>query len=335
MRPLVLLAVLLLALTGCGSGADDDVPQAAAQQGGAFPVTIKNKYGDTVVKQAPKRIVTVGLVEQDALLALGDVPVATTEWFGEKPGALFPWAKAKLGDGAVPQVLSDKDGLQFEKIAALQPDLIIGLYSGITADDYQKLSAIAPTVAQPAGVPDYGVSWQVVARTVGQAVGKPDQADELVKGIEKRFADVRAQHPEFKGKTALMATPYEGYFIYGTQDPRSRLLTDFGFTLPAGLDKTIGDKFGANISKERISLLDQQALVWFPTKGGTAKLQADPLYKNLKVRTEGRDVFIEENYDDQLYGATSFVSVLSLPIVLDELVPKLAAAVDGNPATNG
>lgn len=330
---LVLLALLLFALTGCAAAADDDAPQAA--QGSAFPVTIQNKYGDTVVKAAPKRVVTVGLVEQDALLALGVVPVATTEWFGEKPGALFPWAHHKLGDAAVPQVLSDKDGLQFEEIAALRPDLIIGLYSGITAADYQKLSAIAPTVAQPAGVPDYGVSWQVVARTVGQAVGQPQRADELVKGIEKRFADVRAQHPEFKGKTALMATPYEGYFVYGTQDPRSRLLTDFGFSLPAGLDQAIGDKFGANISAERIALLDQQALVWFPSKGGTAKLKADPLYKNLEVRTEGRDVFIEENYDDQLYGATSFVSVLSLPIVLDELVPKLAAAVDGNPATNG
>ncbi|WP_329005933.1 iron-siderophore ABC transporter substrate-binding protein [Kribbella sp. NBC_00709] len=334
MRRLVVLIVLLLALAGCGA---DDKPEAASSPGGggAFPVTIKNKYGDTVVEQAPKRVVTVGLVEQDALLALGVVPVATTEWFGEKPGALFPWAKAKLGDAAVPQVLSDQDGIQFEKIAALQPDLIIGLYAGITADDYKKLTAIAPTVAQPAGVPDYGVSWQVVARTVGQAVGKSSEADELVKGIEKRFADVRAQHPEFKGQPALMATPYEGYFVYGTQDPRSRLLTEFGFSLPAGLDKVIGDKFGGNVSAERVSLLDQKALVWFPEKNGTAKLRADPLYKNLKVRTEGRDVFIEENYDDQLYGATSFVSVLSLPIVLDELVPKLAAAVDGNPATNG
>ncbi|MFI6828046.1 hypothetical protein ACIBG5_13155 [Kribbella sp. NPDC050241] len=78
----------------------------------------------------------------------------------------------------------------------------------------------------------------------------------------------------------------------------------------------------------------QQALVWFPAKGGSAKLKADPLYKNLRVRTEGRDVFVEENYDHQLYGATSFVSVLSLPIVLDQLVPKLAAAVDGNPPTS-
>jgi iron complex transport system substrate-binding protein len=336
LRLLALLVVPLLVLTACGSGQVDDpgVTSDSGAEAGAFPVTIKNKYGDTKLVDAPQRVVAVGLVEQDALLALGVVPVATTEWFGEKPGALFPWAKAKLGDAALPQVLSDKDGIQFEKIAALQPDLIIGLYSGITADDYKKLSAIAPTVAQPTGVPDYGVSWQEVATTVGTAVGKPEQAKELVSGIEQRFEQVRTEHPEFKGKTALMATPYEGYFVYGTEDPRSRLLTDLGFSLPAGLDKLIGDKFGGNISAERISLLDQQALVWFPTKGGTAKLKADPLYKNLEVRTEGRDVFVEENYDDQLYGATSFVSVLSLPIVFDELVPKLAAAVDGNPATN-
>lgn len=335
LRSLVLLVVPLLALTACsGSVQDPGVTSESGAEDGAFPVTITNKFGDTKLTQAPSRVVAVGLVEQDALLALGVVPVATTEWFGEKPGALFPWAKEKLGDAAVPQVLSDKDGIQFEKIAALQPDLIIGLYSGMTADDYQKLTAIAPTVAQPKGVPDYGVSWQDVANTVGQAVGKPKQAGELVRGIEERFEKVRTEHPEFKDKTALMATPYEGYFIYGTEDPRSRLLTDFGFSLPAGLDKVIGDKFGGNISAERISLLDQQALVWFPTKGGTPKLKADPLYKNLKVRTEGRDVFIEENNDDQLYGATSFVSVLSLPIVFDQLVPKLAAAVDGDPATN-
>ena len=45
-------------------------------------------------------------------------------------------------------------------------------------------------------------------------------------------------------------------------------------------------------------------------------------------------MFVEENFDDPLYGATSFVSVLSLPIVLDQLVPKLSQAVDGDPATN-
>ncbi len=336
LRPLALLVALpLLALTACSNSDPEEAstqPQAGSEAG-AFPVSIKNKFGTAEIKEAPKRIVLVGLVEQDALLALGVTPVATTEWFGEKPGALFPWAKARLGDAAVPEVLKDADGIQFEKVAALRPDLIIGLYSGITADDYKKLTAIAPTVAQLPGSPDFGVAWQDLARTVGQAVGKPKQADELVKSLEQRFEKVRTDHPEFKGKTALMASPYEGYFIYGSQDPRSRLLTDFGFSLPTGLDKAIGDKFGASISGEKIALLDQQALVWFPSKGGTVKLKADPLYKALNARKQGRDVFIEEDYGNDLYGATSFVSVLSLPIVLDQLVPKLAAAADGDPAT--
>ncbi|TDU88674.1 iron complex transport system substrate-binding protein [Kribbella voronezhensis] len=337
LRPLALLVALpMLVLTACGGTDQKDVaatPQTTSEAG-AFPVTIKNKYGDTVIKAAPKRIVLVGLVEQDALLALGITPVATTEWFGDKPGALFPWAKAKLGNGAVPQVLSDKDGLQFEKIAALQPDLIIGLYAGITADDYQKLTAIAPTVAQLPGAPDYGVSWQDLTRTVGKAVGKPKQADDLVNGVEDRFAKVRAEHPEFKGKTALMTSAYQGYFIYGRQDPRSRLLTDLGFSWPTDVDKAIGDKFGASISGEKVSLLDVGALIWFPEKGGLAKLKNDALLKNLAVSKQGRQIYIEENYDDPLYGAVSFVSVLSLPIVLDTLVPKLTAALDGNPATS-
>ena len=60
-------------------------------------------------------------------------------------------------------------------------------------------------------------------------------------------------------------------------------------------------------------------------------MQADPLYAKLKVKTEGRDVYLE---NEELVGAaTSFVTVLSLPLLLDQLVPQLAAAVDGNPAT--
>ena len=52
----------------------------------------------------------VGLREQDALLALGVVPVATTEWYGKHPGAIFPWAKDELGDAKSPTVLSNTDG---------------------------------------------------------------------------------------------------------------------------------------------------------------------------------------------------------------------------------
>jgi iron complex transport system substrate-binding protein len=261
------------------------------------------------------------------------VPVATTEWFGEKPGAVWPWATAALGSAPKPEVLTNTDGIQFEKVAALRPDLILGIYSGLTNEDYATLSKIAPTVAQPKNAVGYGVSWQDLTRTVGTAVGRTQQAAKVVGDVEAKVAEAKTAHPEFAGKTALMATTYEGYYVYGPQDARGRLLTDLGFTLPDGLAEITGKEFGANLSKERTDMLDADVLIWLGDKYDTdkAKVQADPLYAKLKVKTEGRDVYLE---NEELVGAaTSFVTPLSLPYLLDKLVPQLAAAVDGNPAT--
>lgn len=101
-------------------------------EGDALTVTIKHKFGETTIKKTPKRVVCVGLVEQDALLALGIVPVAVTKWFGEAPGCIFPWTTDELPDVKLPTVLDATSGIPVEKVAAQAPDLIIGLYSGVT-----------------------------------------------------------------------------------------------------------------------------------------------------------------------------------------------------------
>lgn len=67
-----------------------------------FPSPSPRKYGSTTVKAEPQRIVTVGLTDQDSVLALGKVPVGTTEWLGGYQGAIGPWATDKLGDGKTP-----------------------------------------------------------------------------------------------------------------------------------------------------------------------------------------------------------------------------------------
>ncbi len=334
LRPSAALAAtgLVLLLAACGGGSKSPAATESAAAA-AFPVTIDHKYGRTTIKAEPQRIVVVGLVEQDALLSVGVVPVGTTEWFGEQPGAIWPWATEKLGSTAKPQVLTNTDGIQFEKVAALRPDLILGLYSGLSSQDYSTLSKIAPTIAQPKGALDFGASWQDVTRTVGTAVGRKAQADQVVAGVEAKVAAVRTAHPEFAGQTALMATTYQGYYVYGPQDARGRLLTGLGFTLPAGLDAITGQDFGANLSKERTDLLNTDVLIWLVDDHAKdrAKVQADPLYSRLKVKTEGRDIYLENTEAEG--SATSFVTALSLPFLLDRLVPQLAAAVDGNPAT--
>ena len=335
-----LLAVvpLLLAGTACGGGKDGEGkagrPAADSAAGAAFPVTIQHKYGSTTIKSTPKRVVTVGLTDQDAVLALGTVPVGTTEWLGGYPGAIGPWAKDKAAGAKTPTVLKDTGtGPSPEKIAALRPDLILGLYSGLTKPQYDALSKIAPVVAQPGDLPDYGIPWQQTTRTAGKALGKDAEAEKLVTGTEAKVAAVAREHPEFKGKTGLVATPYDGIFVYGPRDLRSNVLTSLGFTLKPELGSVVGKEFGVNISAERTDLLDNDVTVWIVTDPAkdVAKLHANRAYADQKVVKEGREVFLNETGD---YGnAISFVSVLSMPYVLDRLVPQLAAAVDGKADT--
>jgi iron complex transport system substrate-binding protein len=328
---LLTLAVAAALLAGCGSdeGSDSGGSAASTAGDGAFPVTIAHKYGSTTIEKPPGRVVVVGLREQDTLLALGVKPVAVTKFF-DGTGAIRSWAKPKLGD-AKPVELDPTDGIQIERVAAQRPDLIIGMYSAMTKDEYAKLSKVAPTVAQPKGKPDYGEDWAVETVAVGRAVGKEDQARALVREGEASIAKARREHPEFAGQTAAVAAPFQGYFVYGSSDPRSRLLTDLGFEFPKEIDRFAKDRFGGQLSGERLDVLDVGALVWLADDKAADKIRADAVYRKLAVGREGRDVYIGP--DDMLYNATSAVTVLNLQPILDRLVPRLAAAADGDPAT--
>ena len=111
MRLILAFAAAVLLLTGCGSSEDEEQPTAAASTPAAgeptFPQTVEHQFGTTTVEKKPERIVVVGLTEQDIVLQLGYKPVATTEWYGEQPYAVWPWAQEALGD-AKPEVLSQR-----------------------------------------------------------------------------------------------------------------------------------------------------------------------------------------------------------------------------------
>ena len=326
------------ALAACGDSEPGSTGSSASDEGGgdtvagAFPVTIPHKFGETTIETAPTRVVCVGLTEQDALLAVGVVPLAVTEWFGDAPGFIFPWATGALEavDGELPEILSSADGVDVEKVASYAPDLIIGQYAGITDKEYELLAKIAPTVAQSGDYADYGAPWDEMALNIGKAVGKADEMQTVVDGVKQQIADAAAAHPEFQGRSAVCVTGYEGLFIYGPEDPRSRMLVDLGFTFPDGVFGGPGEEFGTSISSERTSDLDQvDVAVWLD-------LDLDPVTKGIFERTttaaDGRYVNIGEK-DGAYYVGHSFVTPLSIPYVLERYVPQLAAAVDGDPVT--
>jgi iron complex transport system substrate-binding protein len=300
---------------------------ASAQDTAAFPVTIEHKYGSTTLTAPPQRVVAIGYMEQDPLLALGVIPVAVRYWYGDAPNAIFPWAQAAAGDAA-PQVLNMPYGnLNYEAILALQPDLISAVTSGITQEEYDTLSQIAPTIAQSGEYIDFGMPWQETTRMIGAAVGKADEAAALIARVEGLYADARTANPQFAGQTMVVAYNYgeaRTYGYYTAQDARGRFFTDLGFVIPDELVEIAGESFYADISSERIDLLDQDVLVFLGlqfAEGGREAIEADPLISQLEVMRDGRVVFIPAEYDDAL----QFSSVLSLEYALEGIVPELQA----------
>lgn len=295
----------------------------------SFPVTIEHKYGETTIESQPERVVSVGFAEHDGLLAIGVMPVGVRDWYGDQPYATWPWAQDELGDHQ-PEVIAAAE-LNFEQIAAMEPDLIVGISSGMTDQDYATLAAIAPTVAQPGEYVDYGTPWQEAFLINARAVGRTAEAEAVLADLDAQFAAARDEHPEFEGATAAVAFTFEELpGAYASGDNRAQVLADLGFVTPPEFDELAGDAFFFSVSPEELAVLDQDVIVWVVSdESGYEAVRSEPLRTTLRAYQEGREIVA----DPLVSGAFSHASPLSLQFVLEELVPELALAVDGDPST--
>src|SRR5690606_31209214 len=161
-RAVTRLRLLALVVTGallagaCSSSSDDTADAGARAEddagSGAFPVTIDHAFGETEITEEPERVVTWGWGSADAAIALGVVPVAIPfqEYGGDEQGVL-PWIREALEEqGAeLPEILPNSEEAPVEAIAAAEPDLVLAAYSGLTEEEYELLSEVAPVVAYP------------------------------------------------------------------------------------------------------------------------------------------------------------------------------------------
>ncbi len=313
-------AASLLGLAGCDSAASTaSSPSPTAR-------AVRHKYGTTQVPPQPDRVVTLGYTDEEPVLALGVRPVGIVQFFGADLDASWPWEK-QLWNGASPQIIGDRDTYHFEKIAALEPDLIIGLYSGMTARDYTTLSAIAPTVAQPSGYADFAAPWDVITRMAGQALGREKQADDLVKRVQAQFADARAAHPQWAGRTVAIAEPFEAHqwAVFGAGDPKLQFAEGLGFTVAPEVRAFNPGGDVKNLSVERLDLLDVDCLILLVDTGDRTKAQvmADPVFRKLPV-SRGRTLFLPFSQSPPVGAALAYNSVLSIPYGITHAVEGLA-----------
>ena len=284
-------------------------------------MTIDHLFGQTVIKEPPKRVVSAGYTEQDDLLAVGVVPIAVTNWFGDQPFAVWPWAQPKLG-GAQPTVLNLDNGIPVDQIAGLKPDLIVAVNAGVDADTYKKLSAIAPTVPQSDG-DAFFEPWKDQATAVGQAVFHPDQMKSLIDAVDKQFTDVAQKNPQWKGKKALLmqGALWQGTVVATMAGWRTDFLNQMGLLIDDSI-KPFGSDHRAVIPRDQIkAVLDSADVVIWTTESPDDQkaLLADPEVAASQATAHYRHVFTTK---DQA-GAIAFASPLSYPLVADQLPTEI------------
>ncbi|MBY8883352.1 iron-siderophore ABC transporter substrate-binding protein [Streptomyces sp. PTM05] len=325
------LLAAALTLTACG-GKSDKSSDASGSGGqsvkadpGAFPVTVKTAFGSATVKSAPKRVVALGWSDQDAALALGVKPVAIVKTEDGFKNGVGPWAESALGSSR-PEVLDTTDGYPVEKIAALHPDLILAVQSGITASDYAKLSQIAPTVAYLPGRKPYGTPWQEQTDLIGKVLGRQKEADQDVATVEKGLKQDATTYPSLKGKSFVYAFPQaaNGRVVLYTDD-RTKVLEEVGLKIDPVVAKAAKmNSFANSLSMEHLDELTSDALlVWYNTPQDQKQLESNAVFEKLPAVQKKAYVAV----DRTLAQASSAPSVLSIPWEMGKLLPPLAQAL--------
>ncbi|MDO3409786.1 iron-siderophore ABC transporter substrate-binding protein [Saccharibacillus sp. CPCC 101409] len=362
---LILVMMLMLVLSACGNSqtasnesagtepavteetaapdaaaeepAEEEAPaeDAAAQDDTQYPVTIKSALGDAVIEKKPERVVTIQWGNQDVALALGVVPVGfSAANFGVKDEdkGLLPWTKEKLDElGATdPNVFQDTDGLDFEAISDAKPDVILAAYSGITQEDYDTLSEIAPVVAYPTS--PWTTKWREQIQLSAEGMGLKVEGDQLIADTEKLVSDKFAAYPQLKDKKIawvnFSADDLSKLHIYTPVDTRVSFLEEMGLTYPESITSKITDpdSYSLELSAENAEALnDVDIIVGYGDDKLYEALKADPLLGKIPAIERGSVAFIAA---DTPLVAAGTPTPLSIAYTIDDYMKLLGAAAD-------
>ncbi|KPU42454.1 putative siderophore-binding lipoprotein YfiY precursor [Oxobacter pfennigii] len=342
----ILAIALSVFLIACSNNTSDTPGKENTPSGGeetaavdvdtaeAYPITIKHAFGETIIESKPERIATISWGNQDVPLALGVIPVGISEAnYGVTDGSgLLPWTKEgfkKLGVDN-PVLFKDTDGLAFEAVSDSEPDVILAAYSGITQEEYDLLTQIAPVVAYPA------MAWQTYWRDQiimdAAGMGMKAEGEKLVSELEQLISQKIAAYPKISGKTAAFfyfnPSDLGKFYVYLPADPRAAYLTDLGLKFPESVLSLANDSesFAVEISAENVDILkDVDIAIAYGNAPLLKSLQSDSLMGTMPAIQRGSVALIQ---DGTPLAASGTPSALSIPATIDEYLSVIGKAAD-------
>ncbi|MCP3425646.1 iron-siderophore ABC transporter substrate-binding protein [Rothia sp. AR01] len=317
----VLALVVALLLAACGSSGGGE-QEGEASSG----TTVSTKFGDVDVPEDPQRVVALGWGDAETALALGVQPVGASDWLAFGGEGVGPWAEGRYDQA--PEIIDTLEP-SYEKIAALEPDLILDVKSSGDQTRHDRLSEIATTVGVPEGGDNYLTSLDQQVTMISEALGKADEGRQLLDDAQQKFDDAKAEHPEFQGKTSTVAAyTSEGWGAYVEGSERVDFLTKLGFEQNPAVEDLEATGFSASISSENLDVMDSDLLVVFPIYVPASQVTDQAAYQNLSVVKDGRTVLFGDDQED-IRNAYSLNSILSVDYAIDQVVPLLSEAAGG------
>ncbi|PPF44748.1 ABC transporter substrate-binding protein [Pseudoclavibacter sp. AY1F1] len=327
-------ALLTAGLAACSTTPATDAPAGEAS-GDFTPITIEHALGTTEITEKPERIATVNWANQEVPLALGVVPVGMARAdFGDDNGdGILPWVSEKLEElgGETPVLFDETDGVDFEAVADTNPDVILAAYSGLTQEDYNTLSEIAPVVAYPETA--WATSWRDMIRLNSQGMGMDAEGDALITELEGEIEATAAKYPSIQGKKTMFLTHVDETDLsqvsfYTTHDTRSAFFEDLGMAFPQSLvDASAStDQFSQTISAEQTdTLADVEIIVTYGGEELVQTLQGDPVLSQIPAVANGSIVNLPGT---EPLGTAANPTPLSISWILDDYVALLSQAAD-------
>ncbi|KDA04705.1 ABC transporter substrate-binding protein [Microbacterium sp. CH12i] len=341
-------AVLAVSLAACSTSpaTSSDTSSASSNPASddAFPVTIKHVYGETTITQKPERVATVAWANHEVPLALGIVPVGMSKvaWGDDDDNGVLPWVEDKLTDlgvdvslmgdkkaeaaGEVPVLFDEADGIDFEAVADTNPDVILASYSGITQEDYDTLSKIAPVVAYPDIAWATSVDDMITMNSTALGLGAEGAA--LIDDLHAETDAALEAHPALKDAkllfTYLDPNDFSQVGFYTPADTRPGFLLGLGLPEPQILvDNADSTDFYLTISAEEVDKFDDvDVFITYGDESMIAALQADPLLGKIPAVAAGRIAILP---DATPMANSANPSPLSIPWGIDEYFAILEA----------
>lgn len=199
-----------------------------------------------------------------------------------------------------------------EKIAALDPDLIIGAKVRHEAI-YDQLSDIAPTVMSEGS----GTNWNEQAEITAAAVNKSDEMDKLISDLDTRATEL-GEEIGADGQTASMVRfRTDNFRLYGPETFSGSVLEQVGFDLG---ERDWNEYSMMELSSENFGQIDGDLI--FYTIPGSPEATTYPKISELWVDSPAVRQGRTYEFEDETWMVG--IGVLGANEILDDLEETLS-----------